>query len=318
MNTAASRKAARTAGRRSKSSLTAAKIARGVVFLARDPVHASLLPEGAAESIERLCLEAGILKPWMCRLFEHPTYRRLVERMVDWFGPGELMRLTLRKRFVDDEVRRAIDAGAQQVIIVGAGFDTLGRRVAESFPDVTVVELDAPATARRRQTAGARLDSALPNHHLEAVDLASTTLGRVLHGIDGWNGRRQTAVVAEGVLMYLSASEVSAFLGEIRGNCGEASRLVFSYVTTDQRGRPYFGKLSWLIRASARLAGEPLRWGVAARELGPFFERNGFQLIGPPERFDLRRRYLSPKGIDEPVGQMERFAVVEAVGRSDS
>ncbi len=316
MSTEASAKPARTAGRRSKSSLTAAKIARGVVFLARDPVHASLLPEGAAESIERLCLEAGILKPWMCRLFERPRYRRLVERMVDWLGPGELMRLTLRKRFVDDEVRTAIDAGAQQVIIVGAGFDTLGRRVAESFPAVTVVELDAPATARRRQTAGARLDSALSNHSLEAVDLGSTELGRVLQGIDGWNDQRQTVVVAEGVLMYLSASEVSAFLGEIRSNCGEASRLVFSYVTTDEKGRPYFGRLGGLIRASARLAGEPLRWGIGNRELAPFLERNGFNLLGPPERFDLRLRYLLPKGIDQPVGQMERFAVVEVVGRS--
>jgi methyltransferase (TIGR00027 family) len=215
-----------------------------VAFVARDPLHASLLPEGAADSIERLSLEARVLKPWMCRLFKRQWYRRLMERTVDWLGPGELMRLTLRKRFVDDEVRAAIEAGAGQVLIVGAGFDTLGLRVAESFPDVSVVELDAPATAKLRRRAIAGTDSSHSNHHLEGVDLASTALGDTLRTMSQWDATSQTVVVAEGVLMYLSASEVAAFLRTIRANSGAASRLVFSYVTTDEKGRPYFGRLS--------------------------------------------------------------------------
>lgn len=303
----------RTAGRRSRASHTATKIARGIAYVARDPLHASLLPEGAASSIERLSLEARVLKPWMCSLFERQWYRRLMERTVDWVGPGELMRLTLRKRFVDDEVQAAIQAGAGQLLIVGAGFDTLGLRVAESFPDVAVVELDAPATAKLRRKAIAGMNFLHSNHHLEGVDLGSTKLSEVLAAMAAWDTTRQAVVVAEGVLMYLSESEVAAFLRTIRAHSGTASRLVFSYVTTDEKGRPYFGKLSGLIRASARLVGEPLRWGVGSGGLAALLEGNGFRLLGPPERHDLRLRYLAPRGIEEPVGEMERFAVAEAV-----
>jgi O-methyltransferase involved in polyketide biosynthesis len=109
-----------------------------------------------------------------------------MERTVDWVGPGELMRLTLRKRFVDDEVRSAIEKGAEQLLVVGAGFDTLGLRIAESFPGVTVVELDAPATARLRNKAIAGIESLHSNYHLEGVDLASTKLSEVLAAMAAW------------------------------------------------------------------------------------------------------------------------------------
>jgi hypothetical protein len=47
--------------------------------------------------------------------------------------------------------------------------------------------------------------------------------------------------------------------------------------------------------------------------LTALLEANGFRLLSPPERYDLKVRYLAPRGIDQPVGQMERFAVAEAV-----
>ena len=86
--------------------------------------------------------EAGVVTPWMERLFGSRWYRGLVARLMKKMGPGELLRLTLRKRFVDDEVRTAIDDGARQLLIVGAGFDTLGLRVTQDVSDVVVVEVD--------------------------------------------------------------------------------------------------------------------------------------------------------------------------------
>ncbi|UCD25460.1 MAG: class I SAM-dependent methyltransferase, partial [Gemmatimonadota bacterium] len=150
--------------KRKKSSMTAAKVARGMVFLANDPVHRKLMPDGAADSVERLCLAAGVIKPWMCRLFASNWYRRLVTGLTERFWPGELMRLTLRKRFVDDEVRSAIRAGACQVLIVGAGFDTLGLRAAAAFPSVRVVEVDVPATVERRRKAIEKTGGSPENH----------------------------------------------------------------------------------------------------------------------------------------------------------
>ncbi len=306
-----SHKPKRTGGTRKRASHTAAKMARGVAYLARDPVHAKLLPQGAGDSVERLSLAAGILKPWMCRLFERAWYRRLMNGMVEKMAAGELMRFTLRKRFVDDEVRAAIADGARQVLVVGAGFDTLGLRMAEAFPHVTVVEVDAPATAARRRSAIAKMGATRANLHVVAADLAVARLSDVVGSIPDWQTDARSVAAAEGVLMYLDEGEVRALLGEIKNITGSETRVVFTYVSPDDKGRPYLGRLGALTRGALKLIGEPLRWAVRGEELRGFLEQSGFCLLGPGDRFDLRQRYLVPAGIDQEVGRLERFAVAE-------
>lgn len=301
----------RGAQRHRKSSHTAAKVARGVVFLARDPVHARLLPEGAAESLESFALAAGALKPWMCRLFDSKLYRKSVFGIVGGLWSGELMRLTLRKRFMDDEARAAIAAGARQLLIVGAGYDTLGLRMAERFPEVNVVEVDTPATAEKRRSAIGKLKAERPNHRVLGADLGAARLGEVLRRVTEWNPKGQTVAIAEGVLMYLAEDDVRGFLLELKNNTGPKSRFLFSYLMADDLGRPQMGRLSGLSRMSLRLAGEPLRWGIREGELESFLSSAGFSLQGPMERYDLGERYLRPDGIDLPVGQVERFAVAD-------
>ncbi len=297
--------------RGTKPSHTAAKIARGIVYLARDPKYKDLLPEGAADSVERLCLEAGVVKPWMCRLFESRWYQRLIDRTVRWIGPGELWRLTLRKRFVDDEVRTAINEGARQLLIVGAGFDTLGIRIAQDLGDVTVVEVDTGPTVQQRSGALRRLGVDHANHHMVGADLSGNSIRELLVRLSCWRPDVNSVAVAEGVLMYLTESDVRSFLEEIKSSCGPGGRLIMSYLAADKRGRPYMGKLGVLVRASLDFAGEPLRWALREGELQHFLEESGFRLAGQVDRVDLALRYLTPLGIDEQVGRVERFAVAE-------
>lgn len=297
--------------RRKRPSHTAAKIARGLVYVARDPKYADLLPKGAADSVERLCLEAGVLKPWMLRLFESGWYQRSIDYTVRWLGRGELWRLTLRKRFVDDEVKAALSEGARQLLVVGTGFDTLGLRMAQTFPDVTVVEVDTKPTVQQRADALHRLGMDHDNHHMVGADLAASSLSELLGSLACWQSDAKSVAVAEGVLMYLDESEVSSFLKEIKSTCGPGSRLIFSYVRADKKGRPHMGRLSGVVRASLMLVGEPLRWGVRDGELEPFLEKSGFRLAGAPDRTDLGRRYLTSRGIDETVGKIEQFVIAE-------
>jgi len=299
--------------RRKRASHTAVKIARGLVYVARDPKYKDFLPPEAAGSVEGLCLEAGVLKPWMCRLFETRWYQRFVDLTQRWIGPGELWRLTLRKRFVNDEVQAAISEGARQLLIIGTGFDTLGLRMAQAYPDVTVVEVDTKPTVQQRADALERMGVDYDNHQMVGADLAVSSLDELLGSFACWQADAKSVAVAEGVLMYLDESEVVSFLGEIKSSCGIGSRLIFSYVRADEKGRPHMGKLSGVVRASLVLVGEPVRWGVPDGELEPFMERSGFALAGPPDRVDLGRRYLNPLGIDEVVGRIEQFAIAEWV-----
>lgn len=98
-------------------------------------------------------------------------------------------------------------------------------------------------------------------------------------------------------------------LGSPPPDDGGQSRLVFTYLRADERGKPSLGKLGF-IKVSLKLVGEPLHWAVGKEGLEPFLERAGCQLLGSPERFDLHRRYLEPAGLgDQPVGKIEQVAV---------
>jgi O-methyltransferase involved in polyketide biosynthesis len=49
--------------------------------------------------------------------------------------PGIVRHWMLRKRWIESRVRARIAAGASQVVVLGAGLDTLGVRLASELPD---------------------------------------------------------------------------------------------------------------------------------------------------------------------------------------
>ena len=143
--------------------------------------------------------------------------------------PGQLVGVALRKRFIEDEVREAIAAGAGQVLVVGAGFDTLGLRLAPELPDVTFVEVDHPATHGVKRNAVEAVGEVPSNLHLVAADLRQEALGKVLDVTETWSSDASSVVVAEGLLMYLAEIEVVALFDEIRRATGPDSRVVLTY-----------------------------------------------------------------------------------------
>jgi O-methyltransferase involved in polyketide biosynthesis len=54
-----------------------------------------------------------------------------------------------RKAFCERQVREGIGAGAAQILVLGAGYDTLGWWLAPEFKSVNFFEIDHPATAGR-------------------------------------------------------------------------------------------------------------------------------------------------------------------------
>ena len=48
--------------------------------------------------------------------------------LLDWMLPGQFEAFAHRKAFCERQVRDGIDAGATQILVLGAGYDTLGWR----------------------------------------------------------------------------------------------------------------------------------------------------------------------------------------------
>jgi methyltransferase (TIGR00027 family) len=228
--------------------------------------------------------------------------------------PGMALHVGLRKRFFDDETRTALAAGATQVLIVGAGFDTLALRLAAEFPEVTFVEVDQAATHAVKRASVEALGALRPNLHLLSADLAVESLEQVLAGLDAWRPAGVSVVVAEGLLMYLPEVDVTGLFQAVRRSTAPGSRLLFSYLLHDEAGRPQVGKLPAVTRGMFELLGEPLRWSVREGGLQEFLASHGYRLSPPPERYDLRRRYLEPAGLGGlELGRVELLASAETV-----
>lgn len=292
-----------------RPSLTAAKIARSIALVAVDSRVREVLPPGLAEANERLLLETGLAKPWMFRLYRKPWFQRFAHWMGRQTVPGQMMTLPIRKRFMDEGVRNAIDGGAHQLLVVGAGFDTLALRIASELPDVSCFEIDHPATQSSKRAAIETLKLGRPNLQLVGVDLAERGLAAELDRIDRFRREAKSVTVAEGVLMYLRESDVIAFFEGLHASVARGSTLLFTHLRTDESGKLHTGKHTGLMRASLRLLGEPLQWGIGRDELGDFLKPRGYRLEEAPTPEELRARYLVPVGLGhERVGDFELLA----------
>lgn len=285
---------------RNRPSSTARKVASDFLYRVEEPAVSRLAPAGSVAATIDVLTAAGLLKPWMMSLIRQPWYRRFADAIERSTMPGHLLHLVLRKRFIDDEVRASIARGVRQVLVVGAGYDTLCMRLAAEYPAVTFVELDHPPTHAAKQKSVRKLGREQPNLHLEGVDLGQRSLMQVMEESPVWQTDRSSAVVAEGVLMYLSRDDVVAFLEAVQSIAAPGSRLIATWVYETSLGRAELGRLGGVILLLLRLVGEPFRWGVDKAGIEPFLLAHGFR-ADAPSRFDLRSRYL------EPVGEGDRY-----------
>ncbi len=304
---------------RNRPSLTAIKVARELVLLGRHEHIGPLLPAGAAKVTEDLLLATGGLKPWMLHVYDNPRRRAWVESGRECFGPGLSARMGLRKRFMDDEIREAIAAGATQILVVGAGYDTACMRLAPELEQCLFVEIDHPGTHGSKSDGVEALGRTSANLKLLGVDLAEATLSEALAPPEvGWDAQATSIVIAEGVLMYLSEAAVSSFLEAVHGLTGAGSRVAFTYLRCDARGRPDIGRGSALLRPIFNLLGEPLKWCVSGEQaLAALVANHGWRYAPDPERFDLGARYLRPVGLDDSAraNPIELMALIERTPR---
>ncbi len=124
------------------------------------------------------------------------------------------------------------------------------------------------------------------NLHLIAEDLGKQKLADVMRANGGWDPTAQTVILAEGLLMYLSAEAVSDLFGQCAAIKGNASRMVFTYINRGGDGRPDIGRWTRLVQWIIKVSGEPWLWSIQPAELGPFLDKNGW--MNAPDLVGIR------------------------------
>ena len=279
------------------------------------PRLAPVLPENAARTADALLRASGAVSARQLDLMRRPRTVRFYELAERLLGRGQLLWFAVRKRWVSEAVDQALRDGCRQLLVVGAGFDPFAVMVATRHPDVPCIEIDAPATARPKRRGIERAGLAQPNHQVVSADLSVRPLDQALASA-GWDRTEPSIVVAEGLLMYLDRAAVHAFFVAVRACTGTRSRLAFSAVGVDERGKPRVGfgggVLNRSIQAILALAGEAMHWGIAPSAVPDFLADVRFRPLEQPSLGSLRNRFLQPVGLgDEPLSPYEHLVLAE-------
>lgn len=221
-------------------------------------------------------------------------------------------RFAVRTRYFDDAIVHALQGGARQVVMLGAGMDTRPWRLALP-PDTHWFELDQAdvlgAKVATMRAAGAQLEDAPTAHHageaapefpLRAakwtavpVDLARPNWRDALSAA-GHNAAAPTVWAAEGLLMYLNVGDVESLLTTTRALSAPGSSAAFSMVNAEAT-------------AHAQRSGSELtstwKWGLPEGEAGlQFFRDCGWdtlhldQLGGPSASYGRYTVQPEPAG----------------------
>jgi methyltransferase (TIGR00027 family) len=288
----------------SSVSSTSLLIARGVLLADATPALRPLLVNGSVAFTRRLLDVAGPSPNFELAL-RHRFLRRIIFGAERLLLPGVLLHWLTRKRLLDDYAHEALAAGCRQIVVLGAGLDTLTWRFQSKC---VCLELDHPASAAFKR--GAFPDGP----ELVEADLMQTSAADALRAHPRFDANQPTLFIAEGLLMYLSPARGASLFSELATVAAPGSRFAFSFMEARAGHRIGFHNSRHLVDGWLRWRGEPFRWALGRAEMEPFLAQHGWNLtaVGSPE--EMRRRYLAPLGLDKaPLAMGEPVALAHRV-----
>jgi methyltransferase (TIGR00027 family) len=267
-------------------------VALGTLCVAYDPRYTGLVSRESRDWFSRVLFASG--QGLAAFALRFGMFRRAAEERADKVVPGILLHYALRKRAIADAVGQAIEKGARQMVVFGAGLDPIGLRTVEERR-IPVWEVDCSST----QEAKRSLAKGTAIRFLD-IDLGDGCIVDKL-ATRGWQPGEPTVFIAEGVFMYLPKEVVERLLSAF---ASPTNSFVFTLMELSPEGVPNFraaeGLTTWLEEV-----GEPFTFGLHPRDVPECLEEHGWRILDVVEADDLRERYLpgciAPKAVGEYV-----------------
>ena len=244
-----------------------------------------------------------------------------------WLGnklaPGLHEHLIARTRFIDDLIEEAATTGAEQYVILGAGYDLRAHRL-DLPSSLRVFEVDqAEVQARKRSKLPENLTNS-ENVTYVSVDFTHQSLAEQLTAA-GFDIGKPTVFTLEGVSQYITKEAVSSTIEELATLIQTTSSTFFiSYVDEllDKdpeacfgKGYPNAVKRAETIKSLSAKVGEPWISFYTAEEIASLLSRNGFSVKKNVTLEDLNSLYFTPVGRTLPENQifkLEHFVIAKS------
>ena len=204
-----------------------------------------------------------------------------------------------RHRHIDGHLLGELAAGAEQLLILGAGYDSRAYRFAAELTGRPVFEVDLGPTSRRKAkiVAGHPEQFAAGRVNRVLIDFRTESLADVLLSAGFAVGVR-TVVIWEGVVMYLDDAAVRATLRTLRQLCGAGSTLVMD-CWYELRGG-VFDDVRRLGAKAIGLIGEPVTFSLPPDAVPALMRDEGMTVEDLLDWRELAERYATDGRHCEP------------------
>jgi methyltransferase (TIGR00027 family) len=218
---------------------------------------------------------------------------RLTRKLFDRLVPGAVAYFNARTRHFDAIVSQQIDAGIDQLVVLGAGFDSRAMRFDARLGDVRVFEVDVADVLALKSRHLAATGRQLPPRVVQvAIDFSTEPLGKL--SAHGFRSDARTLFLWEGVAPYLRDEDVNGVLQFVRDHSRPGSTLAFDYVTRAFFDGDYSSYGASELARGWRRMGNVNRSAIASahERLAPF----GLAVLSDIGSAELEQRFSSPPG----------------------
>ena len=213
----------------------------------------------------------------------------MLSGFLDFWATGGQEFVAIRARLADDQAREMAGLGLKQLILLGAGFDSMALRIRSSLAGVRVFEVDHPATQAIKRKVMAKLGTP-ENLRFVPVDFERDDfVERLVEA--GFDRFHVSLVVWMGVSYYLTAEAMSRTLTHLSEASTAGTRLVFDYILQGAIDGTSHNLAAIMAARRVALVGEPWIFGLRPEYVGEYLGGFGFKLINDYEPGELRQRY---------------------------
>ena len=178
-------------------------------------------------------------------------------------------------------------------MFLGAGYDSRPYRFRDLIKGTSLFELDIHTTQQRKMELLHQAGISIPEQLiLVSINFNTDNLKEVLLRA-GYDQKRKTLFIWEGVTHYLLPKAVDDTLSFIKSNSPPGSTVCFDYTSIfpDRFDLQDVKELIANRRASA--SREPSRFGIAKGEITSFLSERGYEVIDQLTPQDMERNYLT-------------------------
>lgn len=218
----------------------------------------------------------------------------------EWRGPGVNGFLVGRDRYIDDVLQGFLNKGLQQLVILGAGYDSRPYRF-ELASQVKTFEVDHPATQGDKLAKLRAVFGKVPEHVIYVpIDFNTQTLeGRLMES--GYDPNLKTLFIWQGVTMYLTNDAIDTTLAFVVRHSEPGSAIVFDYVYRSVLdGIQKHSEISRMHRYRF-MTGEGLTFGILEGTVETFLKERGFQQVKDVNVDYLKATYFTGKNAGRAV-----------------